>query len=58
MPLPGNTAGILANVTLCLITHGPKWGIKALGHTVHLDIPGRTFLKEHNIPVICRKKGA
>ena len=51
VPLPANSAEILAKVTHCLITHSQKWGIEALTHTDHLDKAGKTFLQKHQTPV-------
>jgi len=52
VPMPSNAAGILEKITLCLITHSQKFGIKALQHTDHLDDTGVFFLRERNIPII------
>jgi len=56
--LPPNGAKILERVTLCLVTHSQKWGIEALTHTDHFDKPGKAFLREKNIPVVCLKRDA
>ncbi len=56
--LPANANPVLNSVTHCLVTHSQKWGIEALTHTDHFDIPGRNFLKANNIPVGCPKKDA
>ena len=56
--LPPNAPEILARVTHCLVTHSQKWGIEALTHTDHFDKPGRDFLREKNIPVVCLKRDA
>lgn len=56
--LPDKADEILSQVTHCLVTHSQKWGVEALTHTDHFDIPGRRFLKESNIPVCCAKKDA
>ncbi len=58
VPLPKNASQILDRVTHCLITHSQKWGIELLAHTDHLDIPGKSFLKNNGIPVICRRQDA
>ena len=52
VPLPDNADRILKDVTVCLITHSQKFGIKALQHTDHLDSSGEDFLKRRNIPVV------
>ena len=49
--LPPNADSVLGKVTNCLITHSQKFGIKALQHTDHLDIPGEDFLREKNTPI-------
>ena len=54
--LPDNASQLLDKVTHCLITHSQAFGIKALQHTDHLDAAGESFLKNKNIPVVCRKK--
>lgn len=56
--LPVNADQVLNNVTHCLITHSQKWGVEALTHTDHFDMPGRRFLKVNNIPVGCSKNDA
>jgi L-ascorbate metabolism protein UlaG (beta-lactamase superfamily) len=53
VPLPQNADLILDRVTLCLITHCRKWNIEALTHTDHLDRPGKRFLRDRGIPVLC-----
>jgi len=58
VPLPNNAAGLLGNVTHCLITHSRTFGIKALQHTDHLDAAGESFLRTENIPVVCPQKDA
>jgi L-ascorbate metabolism protein UlaG (beta-lactamase superfamily) len=45
--LPVGTAELLDTVTHCLITHCQK------GHFDHLDRPGKRWLRERQIPVIC-----
>ena len=50
--LPPNSQSILEQVTHCFITHSSTFGIKALQHTDHLDLPGETFLIQHDIPVV------
>ncbi len=54
--LPDNASSILDKVTHCLITHSQTFGIKALQHTDHLDTTGESFLKDKNIPVVCREQ--
>jgi L-ascorbate metabolism protein UlaG (beta-lactamase superfamily) len=54
--LPENAPQILDKVTHCLITHSHTFGLDLLTHTDHLDPPGKTFLKENNIPVGCSQK--
>ncbi len=49
--LPPNADSILDKVTNCLITHSQKFGIKALQHTDHLDMPGEDFLRAKNTPI-------
>jgi L-ascorbate metabolism protein UlaG (beta-lactamase superfamily) len=49
--LPDNAQSILNKVTLCLITHSQKSGVKVLHHTDHLDKAGMSFLRKNNIPV-------
>jgi L-ascorbate metabolism protein UlaG (beta-lactamase superfamily) len=56
--LPDNASQILDKVTHCLITHSQTFGIKALQHTDHLDTAGESFLKNKNIPVMCREQDA
>ena len=56
--LPVNAQATLEKVTHCLVTHSQKWGIEALTHTDHFDRPGREFLRERDIPVICPKQDA
>ena len=56
--LPENASQLLSKVTHCLITHSQKSGIELLTHTDHLDNPGKSFLKENNIPVVCRRQDA
>ena len=56
--LPDNASSVLEKVTHCLITHSQTFGIKALQHTDHLDAAGESFLKEKNIPVVCREQDA
>lgn len=56
--LPPNAPDILERVTLCLVTHSQKWGIGPLTHTDHFDKPGRDFLRERDIPVICLARDA
>ena len=56
--LPDNASQILDKVTHCLITHSQTFGIKALQHTDHLDTTGESFLKNKNIPVVCREQDA
>lgn len=56
--LPAIAERVLTNVTHCLVTHSQKWGIEALTHTDHFDIPGKKFLKKNHIPVVCSKKDA
>ena len=56
--LPPNAASVLDRVTNCLITHSQKFGIKALQHTDHLDIPGEDFLREKNTPIATFAKDA
>ncbi|MBF0376603.1 MAG: MBL fold metallo-hydrolase [Desulfamplus sp.] len=56
--LPDNALHILPKVTHCLITHSHTFGLKALQHTDHLDADGELFLKQNNIPVICREDDA
>ncbi len=58
VPLPENASQILDKVTHCLITHSRTFGIKALQHTDHLDAPGEAFLRDNNIPVVCREQDA
>ncbi len=58
VPLPDNASQILDRVTHCLITHSQKWGIELLTHTDHLDAPGKSFLKNNRIPVICPRQDA
>jgi len=58
VPLPENSKEILNKVTHCLITHSQTFGVKALQHTDHLDIPGENFLRKNNIPVGCRQHDA
>ncbi len=50
--LPPNASATLEKVTHCLITHSQKFGIKALQHTDHLDIPGEDFLRAKNTPIV------
>jgi L-ascorbate metabolism protein UlaG (beta-lactamase superfamily) len=45
--LPPQAADALEQVTHCLITHCQK------GHFDHLDSPGKRWLRERQIPVIC-----
>jgi L-ascorbate metabolism protein UlaG (beta-lactamase superfamily) len=56
--LPDNASQLLDKVTHCLITHSQAFGIKALQHTDHLDAAGESFLKNKNIPVVCREQDA
>jgi L-ascorbate metabolism protein UlaG (beta-lactamase superfamily) len=56
--LPDNASQILERVTLCLITHSQKLGIELFTHTDHLDTPGKMFLREKNIPVVCLQQDA
>lgn len=56
VPLPENAGRILDTVTLCLITHSQKWGVESLTHTDHLDTPGKDFLRDNDIPVICLQR--
>ena len=56
--LPDNASDILNRVTMCLITHSQKFGIKALQHTDHLDDAGESFLRERDIPVVTREQDA
>jgi L-ascorbate metabolism protein UlaG (beta-lactamase superfamily) len=56
--LPDNASQFLDKVTHCLITHSQAFGIKALQHTDHLDAAGESFLKNKNIPVVCREQDA
>jgi len=49
VPLPKNSAKILAKINHCLITHSQKWGIELLTHMDHLDKPGKTYLSKNNI---------
>jgi L-ascorbate metabolism protein UlaG (beta-lactamase superfamily) len=49
--LPPNAGSVLDSVTNCLITHSQKFGVKALQHTDHLDIPGEDFLRQKNTPI-------
>jgi len=56
--LPSGTDTLLDGVTHCLITHSQTFGLKALQHIDHLDAKGEDFLKENNIPVICRSADA
>jgi L-ascorbate metabolism protein UlaG (beta-lactamase superfamily) len=56
--LPDNASQLLDKVTHCLITHSQAFGIKALQHTDHLDTAGESFLKNKNIPVVCREQDA
>ena len=49
--LPSNAESVLNKVTLCLITHSQKFGIKALQHTDHLDVSGEHFLRSKNTPI-------
>jgi len=56
--LPGNALPIIDKVTLCLVTHSQKFGIKALQHTDHLDDAGVSFLRAKNIPVATRAQDA
>jgi L-ascorbate metabolism protein UlaG (beta-lactamase superfamily) len=56
--LPDSASQILDKVTYCLITHSQTFGIKALQHTDHLDTAGESFLKNKNIPVVCREQDA
>ncbi len=58
VPLPENVSQILDSVTHCLITHSQTFGIKALQHTDHLDAPGESFLRNNDIPVVCREQDA
>jgi len=58
VPLPDTASQILDKVTHCLITHSQKWGIELLGHTDHLDTPGKSFLIKNQIPVICCQQDA
>jgi len=50
VPLPKNSAEILAKVNHCLITHSQKWGIELLTHMDHLDKPGKMYLSKNNTP--------
>ena len=54
--LPENAAQILDKVTHCLITHSHTFGMEMFTHTDHLDSPGKAFLKQNNVPVICCQK--
>jgi L-ascorbate metabolism protein UlaG (beta-lactamase superfamily) len=56
--LPANAASVLDRVTLCLVTHSQKWGIDALTHTDHFDSVGMQFLRDNEIPVVCREQDA
>jgi len=56
--LPENSHQILEKVTHCLITHSHTFGMDFLTHTDHLDPPGKAFLTQKNIPVICCQKDA
>ncbi len=56
--LPDHASVILERVTLCLITHSQKWGIEALTHSDHLDPAGKSFLRENQVPVVCRRQDA
>ncbi len=56
--LPENANQILNKVTLCLITHSQKWGFEPLTHTDHFDNPGKTFLRDNDIPVVCLQRDA
>ena len=56
--LPDNARSVLERATHCLITHCRTFGIKALQHTDHLDGPGEFFLRNRNIPVVCRRQDA
>jgi len=56
--LPDNASQILEKVTHCLITHSHTFGLEMLTHTDHLDPPGKDFLKQKNIPVVCGQKDA
>jgi len=56
--LPENASQILEKVTHCLITHSHTFGMEFLTHTDHLDPPGKKFLKQNNIPVVCSQKDA
>ncbi len=54
--LPDNAERILSKVTLCLITHSQKLGVKALHHSDHLDKAGMSFLRKNNTPIITIEK--
>lgn len=56
VPLPENSLEILKTINHCLITHSQTFGLKALQHTDHLDAAGEAYLRENNIPVVCREK--
>ena len=56
--LPDNAFEILGQVTLCLVTHSQKFGVKALQHTDHLDDAGASFLRAKKIPVATRAQDA
>ena len=56
--LPPNAGSVLDKVTNCLITHSQKFGIKALQHTDHLDIPGEDFLREKHTPIVTLSRDA
>ncbi|MDD9301527.1 MAG: MBL fold metallo-hydrolase [Desulfobacter sp.] len=58
VPLPENALDLLDKISLCFITHSQKWGIQALTHTDHLDLPGIVFLRKNKIPVVCHHKDA
>jgi L-ascorbate metabolism protein UlaG (beta-lactamase superfamily) len=51
--LPDNASQILEKVTHCLITHSHTFGMELFTHTDHLDRPGKEFLIQNNIPVVC-----
>jgi L-ascorbate metabolism protein UlaG (beta-lactamase superfamily) len=56
--MPDNASQILSKVTHCLITHSQTFGIRALQHTDHLDVRGESFLRDNDIPVVCREQDA
>ena len=56
--MPANAWEALDGVTHCLITHCQAFGVGVLRHTDHLDDPGLQFLREREIPVLCRTADA